>query len=477
MPSQGEPQETELYFKRIPVVPRSIKGAFRNFKTSVLLLAFAVFFLLPWLPWTRPDAPSQAVMFDIPGRRYLIFGLTVYPQDVFWLALLLFIAAAVLFFITALAGRAFCGYFCFQTIWTDAFMWLERLIQGERPNRLRLLRAPWSSREKAVKVGLTKLLWFALSFWTAMTFVLYFGYAPAQLAHFFTGTAPAAAYITVLALTLSTYIAAGVLREHVCMFVCPYGRFQSAMYDTETLTVHYDRRRGEREKGRAAAHAGLRAYDDRRYAGHGDCIDCGLCVQVCPVGIDIRDGLQYTCISCGLCVDACNSIMDKMSYPRGLIRYDSEVNLTRPEPAPVKLDWKRLKVIGWGLAIVLMSGNLVYDITHKESFEYSVQQIRQPLFVTLSDGSIRNRYEIRLTNISGKPTVYTIGAQGLPENALDLGSFRQVPLANGRSVIIQASVKLPPDMADRTKRFIFTIVNSKGETVSAQAPFFSKSEQ
>ncbi|MDD3530286.1 MAG: cytochrome c oxidase accessory protein CcoG, partial [Gallionellaceae bacterium] len=296
---------------------RSIKGTFRNFKNAVLLVGFAVYFLLPWLPWDRPGAPSQSVLFDIPGRRYMIFDLTVYPQDVFWLSILLFIAAAVLFFITALAGRAFCGYFCFQTLWTDAFMWLEHWIQGERPARLRLYRLPWSNREKLIKVGATKLAFILLSFWTALTFVFYFGHAPTLLADFFAGQAPAAAYITTLALTASTYLAASTLREHVCTFICPYGRFQSAMYDAETLTVHYDRARGEREQGRAAARAGLRAYDDRRYAGYGDCIDCGLCVQVCPVGIDIRDGLQYKCISCGLCVDACNTIMDKMGYPRG----------------------------------------------------------------------------------------------------------------------------------------------------------------
>lgn len=472
-----ENQDKDLYFKRVPVVPRSIKGAFRNFKTSILLLGFSVYFLLPWLPWSRLDAPSQAVMFDIPGRRYLIFGLTVFPQDVFWLAMLLFIAAVVLFFITALAGRAFCGYFCFQTLWTDAFIWIERLIQGERPNRLRLLRTPWNAGEKLTRVGLTKLLWFLLSFWTALTFVLYFGYAPEQLTAFFTGQAAGAAYITVTVLTLSTYLAAGVLREHVCMFICPYGRFQSAMYDPETLTVHYDRKRGEGGQGRASAKTGLRSLEERHGAGHGDCIDCSLCVQVCPVGIDIRDGLQYKCISCGLCVDACNTIMDKMGYPRGLVRYDSETNLVRAQPAKPRFDWKRLKVIGYGVSIVLMTGYLFYDITHKESFEHSVQQIRQPLFVTMSDGSIRNRYQIRLTNLSGHDDTYTISAQGVPASALDLGNFRQVTIHNGKSVIVQAGVRLEPEMAERIKEFTFTIVDGKGDTVTAPAHFFTRIEK
>ncbi|MFZ5483983.1 MAG: cytochrome c oxidase accessory protein CcoG [Pseudomonadota bacterium] len=455
-------------------MPRSIKGAFRTFKNAILLLGFSVYFLLPWLPWERTGAPSQTVLFDIPGRRYMIFDLTVYPQDVFWLSILLFIAAAVLFFITALAGRAFCGYFCFQTLWTDAFIWIEHWLQGERPARLRLHRQPWSDKEKLLKVGATKLAFLALSFWTALTFVLYFGHAPELFASFFSGSAAPAAYITVLVLTVSTYLAAATLREHVCTFICPYGRFQSAMYDPETLTVHYDRTRGEREKGRVIARAGLRTYDDRRYAGHGDCIDCGLCVQVCPVGIDIRDGLQYTCISCGLCVDACNTIMDKMGYPRGLVRYDSEVNLNSPEPVKPFLDWKRLKVIGWGLSIVLMTGYLFYDIDHRASFEHSLQQIRQPLYVVLSDGSIRNRYQIRLTNISGREDTFTITAQGLPEGALDLGHFDQVTIRNGKSVIVQASVKLPPAQAATLTDFSFVIRNSQGETVIDPARFFTQ---
>jgi cytochrome c oxidase accessory protein FixG len=470
-------QGQELYFKRIPVMPRSIKGAFRNFKNAILLVGFAVYFLLPWLPWDRPGAPSQSILFDIPGRRYMIFDLTVYPQDVFWLSILLFIAAAVLFFITALAGRAFCGYFCFQTLWTDAFMWIEHWLQGERPARLRLYRLPWSNREKLLKVGATKLMFAILSFWTAMTFILYFGHAPELVARFFGGQAPAAAYITVIALTVSTYLAASTLREHVCTFICPYGRFQSAMYDTETLTVHYERGRGEREKGRAPARAGLRGYDDRRYAGHGDCIDCGLCVQVCPVGIDIRDGLQYKCISCGLCVDACNSIMDKMGYPRGLVRYDSEVNLNSPTPVQPRLDWKRLKVIGWGVSIILMTAYLFYDIQHRSSFEHSIQQIRQPLYVTLSDGSIRNRYQIRLTNISGAEEVYSIAANGLPDGALDLGNFRDVTIRNGKSVIIQASVKLDPARARQLTDFEFVIRNRKGESVIDPARFFTQHSQ
>jgi cytochrome c oxidase accessory protein FixG len=464
----------ELYFKRTPIVPRSVKGAFRRFKSVILWLGFVVYFLLPWLPWSRPDAPSQAVMFDIPGRRYYIFDLTVFPQDIFWLAMLLFMAAVLLFFATALVGRAFCGYFCFQTLWTDAFIWLEHFIQGERPSRLRLSREPWSHREKLLKVGATRLIWGVLAFWTAFTFVLYFSYAPEMVVLFLSGEAAAAAYITTLALTLTTYLAAGVLREHVCTFICPYGRFQSVMYDPETLAVHYDQRRGEGQAGRIAARAGKRTAQERAALGHGDCVDCGLCVQVCPVGIDIRDGLQYKCISCGLCVDACNTIMDKMGWARGLVRYDSEVNLSQPVPAPVKLHWKSLKVLGYGVSLILMTAYLAYDMGHRNSFEHSVQQIRQPLFVTLSDGTIRNRYQIRLTNISGAEERYFVESRGLPAGALDLGNFHEVRIKNGKSVIIQASVMLDPIRANQVHDFEFVIRTGSGETVIDPVHFFTK---
>lgn len=452
----GLEEQVGLLQERLPVFTRSVKGVFRRFKTGVLLLAYALFFLLPWLPWERLNAPSQAVLFDLPGRRFLIFNLTVYPQDVVWLAILLFIAASLLFFATALVGRAFCGYFCFQTLWTDFFIWVETKIQGERPARIRLYRQPWS-REKLLKLGATHLVWLLASFWTGMSFVLYFAYAPDLLLRFFTGQAASAAYITVAVITLGTYFAAGYMREQICTYVCPYGRFQSVMYDNETLAVHYDARRGEGAHGRASARSGMRTLEDRHAKGNGDCIDCGLCVQVCPTGIDIREGLQYKCISCGLCIDACNGIMDSMGYPRGLIRYDSELNLAAVEPAPPHLHWRRLKVIGYGLAIVVMTAYLFYSIFNRSSYENAVTQIRQPLFVQLSNGDIRNRYQIRITNKQAVAARYILSAKGLPAGALDLGNFSEVEVKPGRSVTVLASVTLSPEQAAKTHEVTFVI--------------------
>lgn len=473
----GIEEQRALYQKRIPIFTRSIKGKFRNFKWAVLALAYSVFFGLPWLPWERHDAPDQAILFDLVGRRFFLFDLVVYPQDIFWLSILLFIAAVLLFFVTALVGRAFCGYFCFQTLWTDAFVLIERLIQGERPTRIRLYKQPWNI-EKTGKLALTHALWILLAFWTGLTFVLYYGYAPALVADFFTGRAASVAYFTVAVLTATTYVAAGLAREQVCMYMCPYARFQSVMYEPETLVVTYDEKRGDGWAGRTPTRTGLKTVEERRQKGHGDCIDCGLCVQVCPAGIDIRNGLQYPCISCGLCVDACNSIMDSVGFPRGLIRYDSEANMKKAVPDAPHLHWRRLKIIGYGMALIVMTGALLYSIATRTDFEQTVQQVRQPLFVILSDGNIRNRYQIRITNKGSADTIYTIGVRGVPASALDLGSLHEIRVRSGKSMMVQASIKLDPHTAASVKEFDFIIVpqGHPEKTSVREAHFYSRQD-
>ncbi len=468
-------QIIKFYDKATPIVTRSVKGRFRTFKSAVLVLAYAVYFGLPWLPWSRHDAASQAVMFDLDGRRFFIFDLVVFPQNVFWLSILLFIAAVILFFATTLIGRAFCGYFCFQTLWTDLFIWVEQFIQGERPARLRLKKQAWNA-EKISKVGATHLVWLLIAFWTGMTFVLYFGYAPDLLHRFFTGEIATAAYVGVIGLMLSTYAAAAFMREQICAYVCPYGRFQSVMYEPETLAVAYDVRRGEGEQGRVSPKGDLKLRDVRQAQGHGDCIDCGFCVQVCPAGIDIRDGLQYRCISCGLCIDACNNIMDSMGYPKGLIRYDSEANLALAEPKPPHISWKRWKVAGYLTAILLMTGGLMYSISQRTDFEVSVQQVRQPLFVILSTGEIRNRYQIRITNKTDHEVTYSISAKDLPPQALDLGAMQNVKVRSGKSVIVQTSVKLQPELAEKYKHFEFVIqsLTNPADRTTEDANFYNE---
>lgn len=474
---QADAESEELFQKRIPIFTRSVKGTFRTFKTAVLVLSYLVYFGLPWLPWARHDGPAQAVLFDMVGRRFFIFGLVFYPQDLISLSLLMFIAAATLFFVTGLVGRAFCGYFCFQTLWTDAFIFIEHWIQGERPARSRLYKQPWNA-EKVAKYGATHGLWLLLAFITAYSFIMYYGYAPELTRRFFTGDLPFVAYFTVFILTVTTYMAAGLAREQVCIYMCPYARFQGVMYEPETLAPYYDFQRGEGTAGRAVPRAGSRTREERQAQGIGDCIDCGFCVQVCPAGIDIRKGLQYQCISCGLCVDACNTIMESVGFPKGLVRYDSEINIESKTPGKTHLDWLRLRTLGYGSMILVMIVALAYSIVTRSDTELSIQPVRQPLFVVLSNGDIRNRYQIHITNKTMDKQEYRITVRGVPEEALDMGEIGEVDVRPGKSEMVLANVRLSPDMASKVTEFEFVITpeHKPDQTIFKKVRFYAKHE-
>jgi len=430
--------EDALYQKRIPIFPRSVKGRYRTLKYVILFVAYAVYFLLPWIPWDRAQGPSQTILFDIVERRFYLFNLTVFAQDIFWLAGILIIAAFLLFFVTGIAGRVFCGYFCFQTLWSDVYQLIERLVQGERNARMKLAAAPWGSN-KLVRMSLTWLLWLLVAFWTGISFTLYWGYAPELLQQFFTGHAPFPAYATTLFLTATTFVMAGLAREQVCTYMCPYARFQSAMFDPDTLIVAYDEPRGERSRGRAKPEKGLLQRQEREEKGVGDCIDCGYCVQVCPVGIDIRNGMQYQCITCALCVDACNTVMRTIKYPTGLIRYTSE-NALQGKPT----HWFKLKNVGYGLAILIVSGILVWSISHRSMLEMSVRQVRQPLYVMLSDGSIQNRYTIKINNKLAKSVSYVLSVRDLPDAHWEVRPNARIDLEPGESASYEVRVWLKP---------------------------------
>jgi len=476
--SSQDSDHSPLYQKHIPIHTRSVKGGFRNFKTAVLIVAFAVYFLLPWLPWERVSAANQAVLFDLVTRRFFIFDLVTYPQDIFWLSMLLFIAAVLLFFVTGLVGRAWCGYFCFQTLWSDLFIMIEHWIQGERPARLRLRKQPWNA-ERVLKIGSSHFLMILISFWTGFTFAAYFTYAPQLFHDFFVGSAADTAYLTILILTITTYFCGAIAREQICLHFCPYARFQSVMYERDTLYVNYDARRGEGEAGRAAPKAGLRTPEERRAAGHGDCVDCGFCVQVCPTGIDIRKGPQYQCISCGLCIDACNNIMDSAGYPRGLIRYDSDVNLHAEAPVKPHIKWTSMKVIGYGLSLLIMIAWLVWAVGHRSAVEVRVQQVRQPLFVVLSDEKVRNRYEIHIVNKTEHEEVFTIKANGVPESALGLGNLPEIRVRAGKDLNIMAKIELEEELAEHTHEieFVVTPNSNPQEAVVRKVNFYAKKEE
>lgn len=454
------------YQSRVPIFPRSVKGRYRRLKTALLVLAYGVYFLLPWLRWERPSGPDQAVLFDLVGRKFYVFDLVVYAQDIFWLAWILVIFALLLFFVTGIAGRVWCGYFCFQTLWTDVFMFIERWVQGDRNARMKLARSPWNAH-KIIRMASTWLLWLLVSLMTGLAFTLYWGNAPQLLLQMLHGEAPFAAYATTLFLTATTYVMAGLAREQVCTYMCPYARFQGVMFDENTLIVAYDEARGEREKGRQKPRKGLMKREERIAAGVGDCIDCGYCVQVCPVGIDIRNGLQYQCISCALCIDACDTIMDSIAYPRGLIRYTSE-NALHGKPTRLL----NLKNAGYGLVLLLTIGALAWSVSHRSELELNVQQIRQPLAVTLSDGRIQNRYEIKINNKTSQTLRYRLAIEGLPGAELDSGHLPEIVVAPERSVKLPVKVRLDPRQVNRSRQeFNFVLVPlEEGEPAGVSHP-------
>lgn len=448
--------------ERIEIFPRSVKGRYRSIKTSILVFAYSVYFFLPWLRWSREVGPEQALLFDIDSRRFYVFDLVVYAQDIFWLAGLLLIAAFLLFFVTGIAGRVFCGYFCFQTLWTDVFVFIERLVQGERNARIKLSQSAWTN-EKVIKMALTHFLWISVALLTGLSFTLYWGNAPELIVQMLSGKAPFAAYATTIFLTLTTYVMAGLAREQVCSYMCPYARFQAVMFDSDTLIVAYDEKRGERENGRQKPKKGLMTSAERDNASVGDCIDCGYCVQVCPTGIDIRNGMQYQCTSCALCIDACNTIMGSIKFPQGLIRYSSGNALEGKKTHVFKA-----KNIGYALTLLATVVLLVWSIATRSDVEMLVQQIRQPLSVTLSDGRIQNRYDIKINNKTTRPVKYRITIAGLEQAELDMGEFSEIHVAAEHSVKLIVKVRMLPENVSQTQTKFEFVLDSLNKEIKQQ---------
>ena len=462
--------DSTLYIdKRAPLFPRSVKGFYRNLKTAILILAYGVYFLLPWIPWQRGHGPSQTVIFDLLNRRFYIFDLTVYAQDIFWLAGFLIIGAFLLFFITGILGRVFCGYFCFQTLWTDVFIAIERLVQGERNKRIKLANQAWTGRKIFLKT-LTWILWVLVSFWTGLSFVLYWGEANQLFIDFFSGQAPFPAYATTLFLSTTTLVMAGLAREQVCTYMCPYARFQSAMFVKDTVVVAYDSIRGERDKGRLKPVKENLAASFRIDENIGDCIDCGYCVQVCPVGIDIRDGMQYQCITCALCIDACNTVMDAIKYPRGLISYTSESNIEGKKG----IAWLKPHNLGYAVIILIASISLTYSILNKSKIELHVKQVRQPLYIQLSDGYIQNRYDIKVFNKFNIEVELELSISGLDASRFEVRPAKRITVKPGESFTLNARVSLDPEGLDIDYQEFNFVLNSinKDARISAAAQYF-----
>ena len=424
-----------MYESHKKVYPRSVKGWFASWRWVLVWFTQLLFYGLPWLGWGgRP-----AVLFDLGARRFYLFDLILYPQDFIYLTGLLILSAYGLFFFTAVGGRLWCGYACPQTVYTEIFLWVEHKFEGERGARMKLDAGPWTF-EKLWRKGGKHAAWLTIALWTGFTFVGYFTPIRTLWAEAFTLSFGPWEWFWVLFYGFATYGNAGFMREQVCKYMCPYARFQSAMFDHDTLIVSYDTQRGEPrgKRGRDADKASL---------GVGDCIDCGLCVQVCPTGIDIRNGLQYECIACTACIDACNGVMDKMHYPRGLIRYATQnaMALDPQQPARLLRRIARPRVLVYGAVLVLISAAFVFSLTQRSPLKVDVVRDRASLARIVEDGRIENVYRLQLMNASSEPQTYRLDLAGLPGAVLAEHGPLALGPAEARWFVLQ--VQLPPEAA------------------------------
>jgi cytochrome c oxidase accessory protein FixG len=417
--------EGALYAARQKIYPREIQGRFQRLRVYAVWGLLGLYYLLPWVPWQG----RQAVLFDLPARQFHIFGLTLWPQDFYFLTWLLVIAALALFFFTALAGRLFCGYACPQTVWTEVFIWMERWVEGSRNQQIKLAKAPWT-RDKVVRKAAKQFLWIAFALWTGFTFVGYFTpitELAAKLASFSTGPWET---FWVLFYGGATYVNAGHMREQVCKYMCPYARFQSAMFDKDTLVITYDQHRGE---PRGARKRGV----DHKARGLGDCVDCTMCVQVCPTGIDIRKGLQYECIACAACIDACDEVMDKVGYPRGLIRYDTQRGIEGQ-----RRDVLRPRTIVYGTLLGLLVVGFGVSLMQRNVVGVDVLRDRNALFRERADGLIENVYNVKILNKDGEPHAFQITAAGLGGLQVDYGQD-SVAVGPGEVRSVPVRIRVP----------------------------------
>ncbi|MGD8679748.1 MAG: cytochrome c oxidase accessory protein CcoG [Lysobacterales bacterium] len=413
-----------LYRKEPKIYPRQVSGRFARLRVVAVWVLLGLFYLLPWIDVSG----KQSVLFDLPARKFYIFGLTFFPQDFVYLALLLITAGLSLFFFTALAGRLWCGYACPQTVWTEVFIWIERLIEGDRAKRMKLDASPWNA-EKILRKVAKQFVWVVFAAWTGFTFV-----------GFFTPIRELGGHVVNLALgpwetfwiifySLATYGNAGFLREQVCKYMCPYARFQSAMFDKDTLVISYDPDRGEPRGGR-------RKSVDRAEAGLGDCINCTLCVQVCPTGIDIRDGLQYECIACAACIDVCDQVMDKMDYPRGLIRYTTEHALKHKTGHVV-----RPRIIVYGLLLLILVSGTLWSMTNRIPLRADLIRDRNALYRELPGGIVENVYTLKITNMDDKPHHYEMKV--LNNDAVVIDLARPIDLSAEENTGISVRLRIP----------------------------------
>jgi cytochrome c oxidase accessory protein FixG len=420
LPDAADP--TKFFANRARVYPKAVHGPARTFKWAVLIACLGIYYLLPWLRWDRGEGrPDQAVLLDLPHRRFYFFGIELWPQEIYYLTGGLILGAVSLFLVTSVAGRVWCGYSCPQTVWTDLFMWVERRIEGDRNERMRRDAGPLTFDKIWRKIA-KHAVWIGVAFWTGGAWIMYFVNAPTVTREFWVGEASSAVYGFIFLFTLTTYLLAGWAREQVCTYMCPWPRFQASMLDEQSLIVTYQRWRGEpRGHGkRDAAHEGA--------AKLGDCVDCGACIHACPTGIDIRDGVQLECINCGLCVDACNEIMVKVGKPKWLVTWDTLARQRAKAGGKSEgLHFFRPRTAIYMIALVLAISVMATALATRPRQMLNVQHDRAPLFVVVRDGALRNAYTVKISNKTLTPTDFDLRIDGLPGATMRLADREGAP--------------------------------------------------
>ncbi len=440
--------EKTIHAKRMPGFYRTLK-----YYTGATWL---VFFLGPYFRWNG----SQAVLFDIVDRQFHFFSLTVLPQDIWMLSLVLLLMAMTLFAATSVASRVYCGYFCFQTVWTDVFTWIEERIEGNPTQRRKLDNAPWNLKKIRLKV-FKHFTWLVIAVLTGISFSIWFVDAFDYWHNLSNFNLPKVGWVTLALFTAGTYILGGLLREQTCFWLCPYARIQGVMTDSQTIMPTYDDKRGE---PRGKIHRDGEVASEAK--GQGDCIDCFQCVQVCPTGVDIREGSQLGCITCGLCLDACDSIMDKVGRPRGLIRYAS---LDEIEGKPIKKLYQHPRTLVYISIIILALSGIIFGLTHLGSMTLRVIPERQPLFVSMSDGSIQNKYEFKVVNKTDEDLHVNVTADGGVPGQVIIGAEQPLLTHHGRGTSFTIFVKAPGgNIKQEVMPIKFRIQSVEDPTVSAE---------